>query len=294
MTSNLGRGGRRYAPYAFTEQGVAMLSSVLNSPRAIAINIEIMRAFVQVRSMAATHQDLAKQLAALQDKTESLAMSHDTFSRNTRVQLKQVFDTLRELMTPMEPPKKKPPETPTALAAGRGAGGFFYLRHRPRRWCCYRRCSQHTLPGIALFAGVYQISAAVLCVGRFVMAGGLGFFFAQADGFHLGILHTVNLEGLGHGFGTFLTQCEVVFASSLFVGVAFNLDRHSGMGSQELSMLFKEAHSFWLDQRFVEVEENTAFFVQHILGVKIGRHRCLGRHSARIGRFGCCSRRRSS
>lgn len=65
VTSNTGRGGRRYAPYAFTEQGVAMLSSVLNSPRAIAIaiNIEIMRAFVQVRSMAATHQELARQLS---------------------------------------------------------------------------------------------------------------------------------------------------------------------------------------------------------------------------------------
>lgn len=106
MTSNTGRGGRRYAPYAFTEQGVAMLSSVLNSPRAIAINIEIMRAFVQVRSMAATHQDLAKQLAELQDKTESLAMQHDTFSRNTRAQLRQVFDALRELMTPPDPPKR--------------------------------------------------------------------------------------------------------------------------------------------------------------------------------------------
>ncbi len=106
VTSNVGRGGRRYAPYAFTEQGVAMLSSVLNSPRAIAINIEIMRAFVQVRAMAATHQDLAKQLAALQDKTESLAMSHDTFSRNTRAQLKQVFDAIRELMTPPDPPKR--------------------------------------------------------------------------------------------------------------------------------------------------------------------------------------------
>lgn len=106
VTSNTGRGGRRYAPYAFTEQGVAMLSSVLNSPRAIAVNIEIMRAFVQVRSMAATHQDLARQLSELQDKTESLAMQHDTFSRNTRAQLKQVFDALRELMTPPEPPKR--------------------------------------------------------------------------------------------------------------------------------------------------------------------------------------------
>ena len=66
VTSNAGRGGRRYVPYTFTEQGVAMLSSVLNSPRAIAINIEIMRAFVQVRAFAATHQNLAKQLAATQ------------------------------------------------------------------------------------------------------------------------------------------------------------------------------------------------------------------------------------
>ncbi|MDH4466362.1 MAG: hypothetical protein QE290_20210 [Acidovorax sp.] len=78
----------------------------MNSPRVIAINIEIMRAFVQGRSMAATHQDLARQLAELQDKTEALAMQHDTFSRNTRAQLKQVFDALRELMTPPEPPKR--------------------------------------------------------------------------------------------------------------------------------------------------------------------------------------------
>jgi len=125
VTSNIGRGGRRYAPYAFTEQGVAMLSSVLNSPRAIAINIEIMRAFVQVRSMAATHQDLAQQLAELQDKTESLAMSHDTFSRNTRAQLKQVFDALRELMTPPDPPKRPigfitPDDKPTGSKVVRG------------------------------------------------------------------------------------------------------------------------------------------------------------------------------
>ena len=101
-----GRGGRRTAPYAFTEQGVAMLSSVLSSPRAIAVNIEIMRTFVRVRALAATHGDLAKRLSELEDKTEALSMNHDTFSRNTRVQLKQVFDALRELMTPPEPPKR--------------------------------------------------------------------------------------------------------------------------------------------------------------------------------------------
>ncbi len=101
-----GRGGRRTAPYAFTEQGVAMLSSVLGSSRAIAINIEIMRTFVRVRALAATHQDLAKRLSKLEQTTERLAMQHDTFSRNTRAQLKQVFDALRELMTPPEPTRR--------------------------------------------------------------------------------------------------------------------------------------------------------------------------------------------
>ncbi len=101
-----GRGGRRTAPYAFTEQGVAMLSSVLGSQRAIAVNIEIMRTFVRVRALAATHGDLAQRLAELENTTEALAQQHDTFSRNTRAQLKQVFDALRELMTPPEPPKR--------------------------------------------------------------------------------------------------------------------------------------------------------------------------------------------
>lgn len=104
VISKMGRGGRRTAPYAFTEQGVAMLSSVLGSARAIAVNIEVMRTFVRVRQLAATHTDLAKRLSELEDKTEALALNHDTFSRNTRNQLKQVFDALRELMTPPEPP----------------------------------------------------------------------------------------------------------------------------------------------------------------------------------------------
>lgn len=59
VTSNTGHGGRRTAPYAFTEQGVARLSSVLGSPRAVAANIEIMRTFVRVRELAITHGDLA-------------------------------------------------------------------------------------------------------------------------------------------------------------------------------------------------------------------------------------------
>jgi hypothetical protein len=106
VTSNTGRGGRRTAPYAFTEQGVAMLSSVLGSPRAIAVNIEIMRTFVRVRELAATHSELAKRLSELEEKTELLSMQHDTFSRNTRNQLKQVFDALRELMSPPAQPKR--------------------------------------------------------------------------------------------------------------------------------------------------------------------------------------------
>ena len=117
-----GRGGRRTAPYAFTEQGVAMLSTVLSSERAVAVNIEIMRTFVRVRELATTHQDLAKRLAELEVKTESLEMQHDTFSRNTRNQLKQVFDALHELMTPPEPPKRPigfvhPEDRPTTKAS---------------------------------------------------------------------------------------------------------------------------------------------------------------------------------
>ena len=106
ISNTQGRGGRRSAPYAFTEHGVAMLSSVLGSPRAIAVNIESMRTFVRVRALAATHGELAKRLGELEEKTEALAMSHDSFSRNTRNQLKQVFEALRELMTPPDPPKR--------------------------------------------------------------------------------------------------------------------------------------------------------------------------------------------
>jgi hypothetical protein len=93
VTSNAGRGGRRYAPYAFTEQGVAMLSSVLRSPRAVAVNIEIMRAFVRLRAMAATHADLARKLSTLEKKYDA--------------QFKVVFDAIRQLMAP--PPTKKTP-----------------------------------------------------------------------------------------------------------------------------------------------------------------------------------------
>jgi len=87
------RGGRRYLPYAFTEQGVAMLSTVLNSDRAIEVNIQIMRAFVKLREMIASHKDLAKRLAELEMKYDE--------------QFKVVFDAIRELMIPAEPKKRK-------------------------------------------------------------------------------------------------------------------------------------------------------------------------------------------
>jgi hypothetical protein len=85
-------GGRRYLPYAFTEQGVAMLSSVLRSPRAVKVNVEIMRAFVRLRRLLQSNAELAAKLAELEKKYDG--------------QFKIVFDAIRELMTPPEMPKR--------------------------------------------------------------------------------------------------------------------------------------------------------------------------------------------
>ena len=86
-------GGRRYLPYAFTEQGVAMLSSVLDSERAILVNVEIMRTFVRLREILATHKYLARKLEELEKKYDE--------------QFAVVFDAIRELMKPPEPPPKR-------------------------------------------------------------------------------------------------------------------------------------------------------------------------------------------
>ncbi len=107
VISNAGRGGRRYAPYAFTEQGVAMLSSVLGSAQAIAVNIEIMRAFVRLREVIVSNKELALRLDDLERTTELMSLKHDTFEQSTRIQLKQIFDALRELMVPPEPVGKR-------------------------------------------------------------------------------------------------------------------------------------------------------------------------------------------
>lgn len=86
VTSKEDRQGVRYAPMAFTEQGVAMLSSVLNSPRAVQVNIAIMRAFVRLRQMLASNTQLARKLDDLEKKYDR--------------QFKIVFDAIRQLMTP--------------------------------------------------------------------------------------------------------------------------------------------------------------------------------------------------
>ena len=95
-TSSSGWGGRRTLPWAFTEQGVAMLSSVLRSPQAAVVNIEITRAFVRLREMIGTHADLARRL----DELERRFREHDE-------QFVVVFDAIRQLMTPA---KSKPRE----------------------------------------------------------------------------------------------------------------------------------------------------------------------------------------
>ncbi len=95
-TSKPGRGGRRYHPYAFTEQGVAMLSSVLNSDRAIEVNIAIMRAFVRLREILATHKDLARKL----EEVEKKLGQHDE-------KFQIVFEAIRQLMAPPPEPDHK-------------------------------------------------------------------------------------------------------------------------------------------------------------------------------------------
>jgi len=87
-------GGRRYPPYAFTEQGVSMLSSVLRSSRAIQVNIAIMRTFVQLRQMLSSNTELSRKLVALE--------------KNYDVKFKAIFEAIHQLMAPADPKKKRP------------------------------------------------------------------------------------------------------------------------------------------------------------------------------------------
>ena len=93
-------------PFAFTEHGAIQAANVLASSQAVEMGIYVVRAFVQLRQSLSANVDVAKRLADLEMKTESLEMSHDTFSRNTRLQLRQLLDAVRELTTPPEPPKR--------------------------------------------------------------------------------------------------------------------------------------------------------------------------------------------
>ncbi len=96
IVTSSGWGGRRYLPRAFTEQGVAMLSSVLRSKRAVRVNVEIMRAFVRLRRMAAAHRELCEKLEALERRV----------GRHDR-QIQAVFEAIRELMSPPEEPPRR-------------------------------------------------------------------------------------------------------------------------------------------------------------------------------------------
>ncbi len=92
ISNTAGRGGRRYLPYAFTEQGVAMLSSVLRSQRAV--NVEIMRAFVKIRRLLESNKQMKQQLDLLEQKYDD--------------QFKIVFEAIRQLMQPPDPKSKRP------------------------------------------------------------------------------------------------------------------------------------------------------------------------------------------
>jgi phage regulator Rha-like protein len=92
-TSNEGRGGRRYLPYAFTEHGALMLANVLNSERAAQTSVQVVRAFVRLRQMLSSNAELARKLAALENKYDA--------------QFKVVFDAIRQLMSPPEPKRRE-------------------------------------------------------------------------------------------------------------------------------------------------------------------------------------------
>jgi hypothetical protein len=97
VTSNAGRGGRRYRPLAFTEHGAIMAATVLNSPRAVEMSVFVVRAFVRLRDLARTHAELARHLAAL----ERRVTAHDA-------DLKQVFAALRQLLdSPQARPNRR-------------------------------------------------------------------------------------------------------------------------------------------------------------------------------------------
>lgn len=94
-------------PFAFTEHGAIQAANVLASPQAIDMGVYVVRAFVHLRELVVSNKELALRLDDLENKMELMSLKHDTFEHNTRVQLKQVFEALRELMAPPEPAGKR-------------------------------------------------------------------------------------------------------------------------------------------------------------------------------------------
>lgn len=95
-------------PFAFTEHGAIQAANVLASPQAVEMGVYVVRAFVRLRELIVTHAELGKRLDAVEEKMEMLSLQHDTFSHNTRVQLKQMFDAIKELMEQPDTTKKRP------------------------------------------------------------------------------------------------------------------------------------------------------------------------------------------
>jgi hypothetical protein len=93
-------------PFAFTEQGAIQASNVLAPPQAVEMDVYVVRAFVRLREFLASNRGFGLRLDDLEEKTEALALQHDTFAHGTRAQLKQVFEAIRQLTTPPDPPKR--------------------------------------------------------------------------------------------------------------------------------------------------------------------------------------------
>lgn len=106
-------------PYAFTEHGAIQAANVLASPQAIEVGVYVVRAFVHLRELVVTNKELALRLVELENKTDLMSFKQETFEHNNRVQLKQIIDTLRELMAPPPAAPKRPigfvtPDDPSA------------------------------------------------------------------------------------------------------------------------------------------------------------------------------------
>ncbi len=95
-------------PFAFTEHGAIQASNILHSPQAVEMGVYVVRAFVRLREALASSRELAAKLDALEQKTELLSLQHETLNSNTRAKFKQVFEALRQLMTPPTEPPKRP------------------------------------------------------------------------------------------------------------------------------------------------------------------------------------------